>query len=209
MPRLNINKNQQITNFFQTKKNLSESQPVQNIHKKNLVQDFYKQCLTESSEICTKECTKSTLKQQIIDIQEKLKKVEIAYETYMKVLQKKDEKIKILQAEIDLLPIATEQKEFNENVLFDEFIDVFKANDLKKICSVGVNKRDDSSFIHEAVKGLYSDDFEPLNRKSATGRGYLKEPLTPQKKLTLENIYSRRFDIMKLPSIERAKREKK
>lgn len=59
------------------------------------------------------------------------------------------------------------------------------------------------------MKILYSEDLKKLDKKSVTGRGNSKEPMTPKKVDILIKMYSIRFDSMKLQSGERMQREKK
>lgn len=125
MPRAvsKAHESHKITDFFCETKNNCDAEKIENVVEKNLTHQFYKNCVDEQSKPkCTEECMlkKSTLKQKILDAREKLKTVEAAYETVMKVIQMKGEKIDALQKDLELCP---KPESINQpgNVLFEEF----------------------------------------------------------------------------------------
>lgn len=52
---------------------------------------------------------------------------------------------------------------------FNEFLDIFSRSDLDMIRSFDTAKREDPSFVRQALQSLYADNLSALKNKSVTG----------------------------------------
>lgn len=90
----------------------------------------------------------------------------------------------------------------------------FSQNQLATLRSIGSTPAEDSNFVLNCVRILYDDNLQLLNQRSLTGRKLkgqpqTKSPMTPQKRIVIQNIYQSRLGMMCGNADEREKRLKK
>lgn len=206
-------RNTNIKDFFsKTKKNNDVIEPDTN--KKTVADEFYEKCLIKQSEKkCSQFCIekKCALQNEIKIMREKIKKTDTALDTCKRIIAEKDTEIKNMKKQVEKIKLM----EFNkpsgkkEELSFSSFTDVFTSAQLSQLRSIPSEKKNDSTFIFEAVKILYQENFNLLSKKSVTGRGASKEPVSPKKMNILQDLYHERLDRLKLVNLEEQQRLKK
>lgn len=180
------------------------------------VSNFYKSCRDEKAETCgsNKNChaVKRKLERELASLIEKDAQVEKAITTCLRICNKKDEEIDMLENRIGCRKDhkGTIMKK-PKKVLFAKFEDSFTDDQLSTLRSVQKSPRGDSTFVLHAIRFSYSDDLRRLEKKTASGvsKKGLKEPITPQRLNRLKVMFSERLSDLGLGKVEVDAREKK
>lgn len=85
-----------------------------------------------------------------------------------------------------------------DGLLFNRFTTQFDAQQLTNLRSIGIEPRDDCTFIRKVLHHLYKDNLSTLQNKSLTGQGRnkssKKNKLTPQKVDLLTEMFDERLN---------------
>lgn len=219
---LNLNKNSRlITSYFNKANRSSDSEinesAVETETNTDKSPDFYEKCLNKKLDTCDpdKQChaVKKQMQMQLDFIIQKEEQIERAISSCLKMCEKKDREIQILQNQIDqrkkidVEPSTLQSK--SHKVLFDEFKGNLTEIQLSTLRSLDKSMKGDSTFVINSVRFFYSD-LTKLKHKSVTGRGKTqKEPISPQKMIRMKSLYHERLANLQLSDIERVKRQKK
>lgn len=84
------------------------------------------------------------------------------------------------------------KKKLLDNV-FNDFTDVLPPVTIDVLNGIDGSAANDSNFILNAMKGVYSEDLSRLKNKTFAGRK--KDALTPKKKETIRKVYMKRIDL--------------
>lgn len=116
-----------------------------------------------------------------------------------KVIEPKEKKSKVIQAE-------------GSQLSFTKFFEYFNELELAEIRSIGCSPREDSKFITLCLKAIYKGRLECLKNKSVSGRGRTKneskEKLTPSKMPIIQEMFTERINIVTNIDSERSNRLK-
>lgn len=96
--------------------------------------------------------------------------------------------------------------------LFQTFANDINPKDLSKLRSMSSNKREDSTFVLNAVRFLYNNDVGKLASLSLTGRSRemeSKSKMTPEKKTKIETLFVERLSSFDLDPAEMSARSSK
>lgn len=86
---------------------------------------------------------------------------------------------------------------------FDEFNDRFPVKTLNELRTLGKAEKCDSSFVLNALRGLYINNLAELKDKTYSGSSKTnsKEPITPEKMKCLKEIFEKRLEYIELADI--------
>lgn len=207
-----------ITQFFGKAESSTEKSEIEN---KNL--DFYESCLSQKVGACENEknCNDAidNLGKKRDTLRQKLSNIEKAQIACLKVCHKKEEKIKILQDDIQLQksnndelmkqrPVSTNATK-PKKVLFEMFKDDFSEEQLGTLRSNSKKPRGDSTFILNSVRFSYCDDLEKIQQKSLKGLSDKREAISPIKLNRMELLFKEHLTNCELEEEEKINREKK
>lgn len=113
----------------------------------------------------------------------------------------KDIKIEQLQKQIAKEPEIISVK-FNDKLTFSRFANIFNEQELASFRSIPASSSRDSSFILLALRTLYKDDLSILYSRTTSNALQDKQPITPQKKQIIQEIFYERLETLKLDIIE-------
>lgn len=201
--------NSLITKFFE-KGDPSEIKPDEEI-KTNSVVEFYEDCVqsaivqTCADESCEEK--KEELRQRLAIAKSKFEQLNRAVAVAQSICDEKDVEIANLQRQLKTLqcPITTENKPplqgdctqlVAQDVQFGRFNAEFSEEQMNQIKSIGESKLEDSKFVLDITRALYSDNIEKLRHVSVTGRSKdgSKQPISPKKMNTLKSMFTERLN---------------
>lgn len=114
---------------------------------------------------------------------------------------------------------AVSSSNSGENAMANRSVSVFQSfannidpKDLAKLRSIGSSKKEDSTFVLNAVQFLYKNDTKKISSLSLTGRSREVEPknrMTPEKRKMIENLFAERLHSFDLDSTEVSTRNSK
>lgn len=113
----------------------------------------------------------------------------------------KDIKIEILEKEFEKKTENNSAK-FDNKFVFSSFSNIFNDQELASLRSIPASSSRDSSFILFALRALYKGDLSVLNSRTVSNALPDKQPITPQKKQIIKNIFYERLETLKLDTIE-------
>lgn len=181
--------------------------------------DFYEQFLDEKCHTCGpgKNChaTKRKLKMRLDLMIQKENNIQKAVSSCVKMCQKKDLEIEVLQKQINqqtnIASGTSTSKSNPDKIIFDGFKDSLSDIQLGCLRSLDKSAKGDSTFVINCVRFFYSDDLTKLQQKSLTGisKANKKEPITPRKLDQMKSLFNERLTNMQLADTERLAREKK
>lgn len=210
--------NQLITQFFKQRKTDTDK-VIPKETNKTISEIFYEKCIqSENSKCCKQECinAKAEFQAKVNELREKCATIEKAISTCSLVVEEKNLEIENLRKKIEKSTIKEVNNDSESDrpttIIFNQFTKDFKSEQLAHLRSIGNSIREDSSFVLYSVNSLYEENLSHLKLKSVTGRsnnGEKKEPLTPKKLTTLQNIFRERLDKMNIDDQERGQRKKK
>lgn len=230
--------NKTITQYFGTPKNGNiseiipneESDGIENGNTNNTATEFYKACLEAKSDACEPEKNCHTIKKMLENrlalAEEKLEKINKADTICSEMIDKKDNTIELLNAQIqsqvreDLdtqtspspskASSSPKVSSLPKKIIFENS-KALTEDQLCKLRSIDKTQSADSSFILNSVRFFYSDNLAKLNGKSVRGisRGKPTQAMSPDKLDLMKSLYNERISDMNLPVEERVNREKK
>lgn len=95
-----------------------------------------------------------------------------------------------------------DNSEVNEKIAFVNFQHIFNSPELLTLRSIPSNSSRDSSFILQALRILYKENNSILNSRTLSSVCPGKQPISPQKKEILQEIYYERLELLGLDAIE-------
>lgn len=197
--------NSLITHFFENG-NSAEIQISKEKKTDNPV-GLYERCLQNSydqsckNEICARK--KEELRVRLVKAKAKTEQLEKANATAKIICEEKDGEIAVLQGQLHSFAAENSSsvqidcaEASEQNVRFTEFSAEFSNQQMQQIRSVGTPKTEDSRFILEITRSLYSEDMEKLCSVSLTGRGKngSKQPISPKKMQMLTSMFTERIN---------------
>lgn len=209
MPKQKVNKqNKKITDFF------LKSKTIENVGisetRTNVRQKFYQECAKTNCQ--RPECVskKAELTEKFENLKEKRSDIAKAIQMVSNMIEKKENKIKILKSKLEESGCLCLPTDINK--VFKRFEDSFPESGLAQLRSVDGNWKYDSTFILIALRLLYKNDLTRLKIISITGRSRNKTEkiaMSPQKVQTLNDIFKERLDALNLGEDETTKRSKR
>lgn len=219
--KLIVNADQpQITSYF------TKTKPITNeiieTPKKNTenVMQFY-DVAVDSNAVSTNICTndlclieRTKLNKTLADIKSEIMRINKALAVATNICNEKDEKIRRLQQQINessgnVESIVNIQSNQNKHTQMMSFANFFTEKQIKAIESIGLSTLEDSSFVLNVVRSLYSTNLHKLQNVSISGRSKdgKKMKMSPEKSRIIKDMFSCRMQ--KVDELERATREKK
>lgn len=193
-----------ITNYFSKSKKTSIEPKKESGIKES--ENFYKSCLAECQNVeCEKE--KENLKKQIIELKEKIEKIEDAMESCRSVLMEKDTVIAKLQVN-STQSLALDKPEMK----FESFSNILNGDQINQLKTISTNERGDSTFVCSVLKYIYADNLDSIKNKTACGKnckGQKRNMMTPEKKGMVQDILNERLSSLAIGFEEKQKRENK
>lgn len=213
-----------ITDFFNKQKTISNLNQPENVNRITDAENFYQSCLRQKE--CEKNACiklKTTLKAQLSELKAK----HLDHDRKVKLCKSivHDKNNEIARLEKIIRTSTTEQTEAistgssmiaasTENQIsklrFSEFSNDFTSQQLAELRSMGLNTRDDSSFVLLSLKFIYADRLSSLKNKSISGRTnknvQSKEKITPEKETIIRKMFAERLLDVDDDKIERGKR---
>lgn len=127
-----------------------------------------------SNDVCHDEILQ--INQRIRDCKQKIEKSKQKYHEALVLNLKKDLSIEQLKKQL---------------TLYDEFRGIFSDTAVEELRKMNDSQKKDSLFIYTALKDLYRNDLTRLKHITYSGR--TKEPMTPEKKKHLKDIFTERL----------------
>lgn len=118
------------------------------------------------------------MKKQICDYKRKIEESKNEYHEALVSNLKKDMKIENLQEQL-------------RKSQYDEFHGIISSEAIDQLKKIDHSRKKDSSFILAAVQDLYSSDLSRLKHITFSGRN--KNPMTPEKKKILADLFGERM----------------
>lgn len=220
MPKIKKNlQKSKITSYFRTK-NSDEVPEIETPNKcTNITKFFYKErvenaMIEKNIECNNKNCIdkKRALSNTLKKSKEKHDQIVNATKMCQDMLNKKNEKITSLKAELQKQLGRTIRiiSSADINNLYTKFRDSFTEAGLAQLCSIDSSA--DSSFVLMCVRFLYQNQLKRLENISITGRsrtGKRKEAMSPQKITIVKEIFKEKIEALKINENERIKRFKR
>lgn len=201
-------KNSLITTFFE-KGNLSEITADEE-EKTNSVVEFYEGCVQNSNvrtcpdETCEEK--KEELRQRLAVAKSKFEQLNKAVAVARSICDEKDDEIANLQRQLNTLQRTIKVNEppsegdctqpAEQDIPFGKYSAEFTEEQLNQIKSIGESKSEDSKFVLDITRALYTDNIEKLRHVSVTGRSKdgSKRPISPKKMNTLKFMFAERLN---------------
>lgn len=93
--------------------------------------------------------------------------------------------------------LADMEKKIRPN-MFLEFRNELSSDTMERLHIIGLEEKNDSSFVLASVRGLYHDRIDDLAKKTVTGRSKskgTKEAISPSKMSIIKNMFERRLEM--------------
>lgn len=196
----------QLTDFFPVNKKINAIIPSTAIKSPT---DFYTLCLRDKVEGCNNSlCSneKNSLNLKLAEQEKKLEEIDRAIEICLSICRKKGQKIEEMIATKKVNePAVSLTKSINVNNMFSNFTNVFTHDELARLRSKGPTKKDDSSFVLDAIRYLYQNNAEKISSLSVTGNARGTEPkekMSTEKHDTIKRLFLERLSSLHLNSTE-------
>lgn len=129
-----------------------------------------------SNDVCHSEILQ--IEQRIRDCKQKIEKSKQKYHETLVLNLKKDLIIEQLKKQL-------------QSVQYDEFRGIISDTAVEQLRKINDSQKKDSLFILTALKDLYRNDLTRLKHITYSGR--TKEPMTPEKKKNLKDLFTERL----------------
>lgn len=119
------------------------------------------------------------LKDKISQYETKISEAKERYHECLIVNLKKDARLRQLEAPLEK---------------FVDFRNILSNEAIESLQSLNPAPVDDSTFILTALKVLYKDDLSRVKTKTYSGRGHMKEKISPKKIEVLKKLFTERLE---------------
>lgn len=162
--------------------------------------------LTEQEEVPNEaEIVLADQKKEINSLKRKMNEKDNTIKALTEALQKAY--VLIGQKEIAFQELISDKLEVNQNnpLYYSRFKELNEEN-LDELRSISFGRKNDSEFVRKCVLSLYKNDLTVLSKKTAVQKTLEKNPITPQKKVTIVGLFEERLTIEKISQVDRIKR---
>lgn len=198
-----------ITEFFKSQKKIDTAVGV-NTERSG----FYDSSLQEKVDECTlTKCAteKLHLLSSLDKSKQKLEQIRSTLRVCARIRLRKEAVISNLKAEIGVTSVGMASQPIERNTLFSKHLLNFDVKDLAEIRSIADSKPNDSTFVLKTIRGLYKNNLEKVGSITLSGRSrsnQAKQPMTPEKHITMKEMFDERLDFLKLKPDDHAQRKK-
>lgn len=210
-----INPKQVITNFFQVAETNERSSTAE-VNQSNTKQtdpkptaDFYANYLLENieDEKCTGfrcDADKNELKRKIEKTKQEIEQILKAQKFAAEIIKEKDNKIKLLQEQIEKHNAAKNQSDSQiaTNIAamnkppFEDFVQWFTEEQMESIRKVQNSFSEDSTFVLRVTRSLYAENLNDVRNITVKGQGKdsSKKKIDGEKLKIMTEMFSERID---------------
>lgn len=200
-----------ITSLFPKTKNGHVQTTTNTISKKESSIFYENHAKKITNQCCNQVCQleKNRLQTIISETKVKIGKIESSLAACLEVCEKKDQKIFEMRR---CTKESGNKNQLKSTLPFNEFSEDISLDQLAHLRSIGPTPAEDSNFVLNCVRSLYSGHLHVLNQRTLTGRnakGKQKKQMTPRKRKVIEDMYNQRLDMVCDDGIKRGERLKK